>query len=760
VLIAGVGVDVPSGVHAQTPTQRVLVLHAYHQGYKWTDDITTGIRSVLGDDPNVDIQVEYMDTKRIFNETYLHELREFYAYKYHEGEIDLVITSDDNAFNFMLENRDVLFPGVPVVFCGVNFFEEQRLVGHRGFTGVNEDLDIRGGLDLALSLHPETREVVIVNDTTTTGQRVHEQLVRVLPTYEDAAGVTFTFLEDVTMDEIQETVSQLPPDSLVFYTLFFRDAAGAFFEYDESIQLVAEASAVPVYGAWDFSLGYGIVGGLLTSGFSQGEMAAQMAQRILAGEPVQMVPVVMESPTRYMFDYDQMQRFEIPLSDLPPDSVVINRTPTFFELYRGRILLIALGFLGLLGVVFVLLNAVLQRRRTERELLESNRELREVRQTLEQRVEDRTRALAQRAVQLEAAAEVSRATTVLRDPASLLTQVVDLVREHFGLYYVGLFLVEGDDAVLRAGTGRAGEEMLARGHRLEVGGNSMIGQCVANDEPVVSLDVMETDVRFQNPLLPDTRSEMALPMRAGGEVIGALSVQSVEPEAFDAAFISVLQTMADQVAIAIRNARLHAETEVALAEAEAVHRRYQGQAWTAYAERHAVSGYMRADEQVSPLADEVLAPVRQAMASSDIVRAGASPEDMAASVLAASIRPRGDLPVGALGVLAESEDRSWSEDDVALIRTISEQFALAAENLRLVEGTQDLAQREQLISRITSRIRETLELDTVLRTAVQEIREAMGVPELTIRLVSPEATSGDAASGDGASDEGGDATDV
>jgi putative methionine-R-sulfoxide reductase with GAF domain len=161
-------------------------------------------------------------------------------------------------------------------------------------------------------------------------------------------------------------------------------------------------------------------------------------------------------------------------------------------------------------------------------------------------------------LQLQTAIQVSRATTSMLDPDELLRQVVNLARERFNLYYVGLFLLDEQRrfAVLRAGTGEVGQKMLAQGHRLEVGGDSMIGQCTARGEARIALDVGEEAVRFDNPLLPRTRSEMALPLRSRGQVIGAMTVQSVEEAAFDEAAIAVMQTMADQVANAIENARL------------------------------------------------------------------------------------------------------------------------------------------------------------------------------------------------------------
>ncbi|MGH2523471.1 MAG: GAF domain-containing protein, partial [Anaerolineales bacterium] len=168
-----------------------------------------------------------------------------------------------------------------------------------------------------------------------------------------------------------------------------------------------------------------------------------------------------------------------------------------------------------------------------------------------------------RAEQLATAAEVSRASISMLNPDELIVQTVELIRERFDLYYAALFLVDaaGEWAVLRHATGEAGRALLERGHRLQVGGNSMIGQAAARRQARIALDVGKEPVRFANPLLPDTRSELALPLAVGEIVLGALSVQSTQPNAFSDDDVAVLQTMADQIAIALRNAQLLSEAQ-------------------------------------------------------------------------------------------------------------------------------------------------------------------------------------------------------
>ncbi|NOH03883.1 MAG: GAF domain-containing protein [Chloroflexi bacterium] len=164
---------------------------------------------------------------------------------------------------------------------------------------------------------------------------------------------------------------------------------------------------------------------------------------------------------------------------------------------------------------------------------------------------------------LKASARAARNITTILDPYELFQRTVDIICDEFGFYYAGVFLVDETNqyAVLRAGRGEPGKAMLREGHRLAIGGNSMIGACIANKRGRIALDVGEEAVFFENPHLPKTRSEMALPLIVGDEAIGALTVQSTEEAAFHEEDIDALQTMADQLAVAIQNAKLHRQEE-------------------------------------------------------------------------------------------------------------------------------------------------------------------------------------------------------
>lgn len=350
--------------------QKVLLLHSYHHGNKWTDDETKGVIEVLGENrPGFQLDIEYMDTKKLSDPSYFSQLADIYARKYGQIRFDVLVAADDNAFFFLRDYRDRLFPGVPVVFCGVNYFEDSYLEGVEGFTGVNEEADLKGAIDVALALHPGTTNMVLITDATETGQRISAKFRELIPLY--GSDVSFRILDDLEMERIQEEVARLDSGSIVLFTFFFRDRKGEYFEYYESPSLIAAKSRVPIYGAWDYSFGYGIVGGLLTSGFDQGKVAGEMVLRLLEGEPIESIPIVKKSPNRYFFDQQLLTRFGIDLSSLPKGSTLINAKSFSYLIDKVTVWSTVGGILILLIFVFFLLVNVVKRKKAEAAFLAS-----------------------------------------------------------------------------------------------------------------------------------------------------------------------------------------------------------------------------------------------------------------------------------------------------------------------------------------------------------------------------------------------------
>lgn len=364
--------------------------------------------------------------------------------------------------------------------------------------------------------------------------------------------------------------------------------------------------------------------------------------------------------------------------------------------------------------------------------------LREMLAGLEQQVAERTRSLL-------AAAEVASATTSVLDIAELLPQVVELVRERFDLYYVGLFLtdVAGEYAVLRAGSGAAGQAMLARHHRLAIGGDSMIGRCVLTGQADIQLDVGEAAVHFDNPDLPDTRSEMALPLRARGKVIGAMTVQSARSAAFDEADIAVMQTVAEQVAVAIDNADLFRQAQDSLEATRRAYGELTRDAWQRLLQTRPDLGFI-SDGQTTVQEVAVWRPEMETALHTGQAVAGQD----GAPTLAIPIRVR-DQVVGVIDG-RKADGTAWSQEEIDLLAAMTDQLSMGLEGAQLYADTQRRAVRERVISEVTGRVRETLDMETMLRTAAAEIRQALSLDRLVVRLGAPEE-AGDAppASGKG-----------
>jgi GAF domain-containing protein/HAMP domain-containing protein len=352
---------------------------------------------------------------------------------------------------------------------------------------------------------------------------------------------------------------------------------------------------------------------------------------------------------------------------------------------------------------------------------------------LEERVAARTRELEQRTIYLEASAEVARAASSILDVDQLVQQVVELIHQRFGLYYVGLFMVDevGEWAVLRAGTGEAGQAMLARSHRIKIG-EGMVGWCVANGEARIALDVGEDAVRLATTDLPDTRSEAALPLRARGQVVGALTVQSDRPAAFDQEIITVFQSMADQVAVALENARLFAESQEALEAAGRAYGELSREAWTSLLQARPDMGYRSAERGIITVDQSWRPEMLQALQEKKIVR-GDGADEGAKVPLAVPIKVRGEV-IGVLDTYKPADEGGWTDEEVALLETLTDQLGEALEGARLYRDTQRRAAREQLIGYIVNRMRSAVDMDTLMQTTIREVAAALGATSAFVQL--------------------------
>ena len=273
--------------------------------------------------------------------------------------------------------------------------------------------------------------------------------------------------------------------------------------------------------------------------------------------------------------------------------------------------------------------------------------------------------------------------------------------------------------------------MLGRQHSLPLDSHSIVGYSVTHGEPRIALDVGTDAVYFNNPDLPETRSEMAIPLRVAGEVIGALDVQSTATNAFAQEDINVLTTLADQIAIAIENARLFGEARKALGESQAMFEKYTQQEWSNFARQVKPNGFLFDGKQVFPLDNNSRREPIKA-----VIQTGSLSLEKASATIAIPIKLRGQT-IGVLDVHSKKGQRHWKTEEIAMLEAAAERAALALENARLVESAQRRAARERAIGDISTRIGAVGSLESILQTAVEELgRKIGGATEVTLEINS------------------------
>jgi GAF domain-containing protein len=389
-----------------------------------------------------------------------------------------------------------------------------------------------------------------------------------------------------------------------------------------------------------------------------------------------------------------------------------------------------LGILFTLGFVLILFTNF--KNTVEQEQLEdvraTNRELEALSAELEKRVELRTSELEEsnkrnesRASQLEAIANTARTTATAKTLDELLSSITKEVSKRFNFYHVGIFLLDSNKeyAILSAANSEGGQDMLARGHRLKVGEQGIVGYTTLSGNPRIALDVGDDAVYFNNPDLPETHSEVALPLKFGTEIIGALDIQSMESNAFTQEGVDIFSVLADQISVAIQNTRSLEQAKQALQELKVASRQVTDQEWKGFVETVKTRGYRYDGIKPEPLKETAK-----------------SIDDQESLLLPIQLRGQ---TIGRLKLRASEKAHIWTDDEMAIIESTAERVALALESARLLEDAQKRAARETFLSEMSTKLSTSYQLDSILRDTVEDLGETLKGSKVTFQLVNPSA---------------------
>ena len=401
-----------------------------------------------------------------------------------------------------------------------------------------------------------------------------------------------------------------------------------------------------------------------------------------------------------------------------------------------------------MSIGIILIGATVFRARLERDRLKQvqdiNSELEDITNKLEQRVEERTAELAaaniqtsQRATQLQTITELSESIAQLQDLNDIFATATHLISERFGFYHVGIFIVDQNNeyAILQAANSEGGRRMLDRKHRLKFG-TGVVGVAAQSGQPRIALDVGADAVFFDNPDLPDTRSEVALPLKARGATMGVLDVQSTQAGAFTHEDLQVLTTLANQVSISIENARLLTETRSSLLQIQEVYDEYTRAEWSRTVANIEQPGLRYRTGRVEIMESALHTPeVSAAVQQGEIVAGHPDGSEDRRPSVAIPVKLRGEV-IGVLQIESDDPSRKLGKDEVSLAMAVAERAAVAMENARLFQEARRRAAKEHAISEATARIGTALNMENILYVTAEELERVLGGSEIVIQLES------------------------
>ena len=320
--------------------KHILLLNSYYQGMPWVDDITKGVDDILEvDKNNFIVHIENMDTKRHNSDEYFTSLANMYKNKYANIKFDIILSSDNDALNFLKKYKNDIFgKDIPVSFCGVNNYNPTLLTGLNNYTGVAELFSEAENIELILKLHPKAKEIYIVNDYLLSARAVEETMKRNLKQYENK--IKITYAPNQTIKELQHSIKNLSKDTVILMGAYYADKNKKYFTYEEMNKILLDISSVPVYCSLAYHISDGVIGGKVISGYYQGATMAKLALDILNGVKPKDITVITQGANKFIFSKKALDKFHIDIKQLPKDSKIISDDQSIYEEYSLAITLI------------------------------------------------------------------------------------------------------------------------------------------------------------------------------------------------------------------------------------------------------------------------------------------------------------------------------------------------------------------------------------------------------------------------------------
>lgn len=363
--------------------KNVLILNSYNKGndlYRiphnnWCDEIISGIESKFKDNKeSLNLTVEYMNSSINFSDEYYDMLYNLYKYKFNNTKYDAIIALDDSATDFLIKYGDDLFPNIPVVFSGVAQSKQSIINTHPLYTGIYKNQDFKSTLDIALEFHPNTKHFFIILDKTSKAVTYNDQLRQLVHLYEDR--VDFLFCNDQDIDVVKEKIDALSKDTVIFTSAQFKDSSGTFIPLAEVNNILFKDSPLPIYSQICSYLNNGIVGGMTTDGAKLGVSLGEITSRILNGETPNHIPTIVDNAHEYTFDFNQLKRFNINMSSVPKDSIIINKPLcNNYSIPEKVVLYFTVGFILLLISTIIFLLTMIRKLNTTKRLLSDSESL-------------------------------------------------------------------------------------------------------------------------------------------------------------------------------------------------------------------------------------------------------------------------------------------------------------------------------------------------------------------------------------------------